>query len=216
MKYAVLALFIIASAVHLYASLKKDKKLRAQSKVFLLLLLLGWYLLAARTVSVLMVLALFFSWLGDVLLIPDGKKWFVAGGVAFMVSHLFFVLFYSRNVDFSAIPGWAVAAAAIVYIAVTLLVFKGLRPHLPKALFYPMLAYLLINGTMNCFALYQLLSLPCAATVIAYIGAVLFFCSDSCLFYTRFKKDTRFKTHFAVMLTYLAGEFLIALGAAML
>ena len=82
----------------------------------------------------------------------------------------------------------------------------------PKPLFYPMLLYLLINGTMNCFALFRLISLPCIATVITCIGAFLFFISDSTLFFVRFKKDGRIKTHFWVMLTYSIGELLIIIG----
>ena len=52
-------------------------------------------------------------------------------------------------------------------------------------------------------------ALPCLATVVTFIGAVLFFASDSTLFFVRFKKDGLLKTHFLVMLTYILGEFLI-------
>lgn len=216
MKTVVLLLFILDSAVHLYASLKRNKKLRACTKVFLLSLLLVWYLLAAEVPMALFALALAFSWLGDVLLIPEGTKWFVAGGIAFMVSHMCFVFSYNQHVDFSSMPVWVILVAGAAYLTAALLVFKGLRPHLPNALFWPMLLYLLINGTMNCFALYQLVSEPCLATAIVYVGAVLFFTSDSLLFYTRFKKDTKLKSHFAVMFTYIVGEFLITLGTVML
>ena len=216
MKAIALILFVIDSAIHLYASLQKNRMLRARTKVFLLPLLLWWYVLASEPPMMLFILALAFSWLGDVLLIPEGTKWFVAGGIAFMVSHLFFVLSYSRNVNFSTMPVWVILPAALIYIAAVMLVFRGLKPHLLKALFYPMFLYLLINGTMNCFALYQLVSLPCTATATVFVGAVLFFTSDSLLFYTRFKKDTKLKSHFAVMFTYLLGEFLITLGMILL
>ena len=42
--------------------------------------------------------------------------------------------------------------------------------------------------------------------------AVLFFASDSILFFVRFKKDCVFKTHFMVMLTYILAQFLIVEG----
>ena len=50
------------------------------------------------------------------------------------------------------------------------------------------------------------------AGIITCIGAILFFISDSSLFFVRFKKDCLLKTHFLVMLTYSIGEFLIVLG----
>ncbi len=212
MKYVFLAVFILSTAVHLVASIRKDTRMRNISKPFLLLSLLGFYVLAARSVSAAIVLALIFSWIGDVLLIPNGVKWFTAGGISFMVSHAFFVLGYIKDIDFSRIPGLFIAVLAIFFAAVVAYIFSKLKPYLPKALFYPMFLYLLINGTMNCFAIFRCVSIPTAATVITAIGAALFFISDTSLFFVRFKKDSRLKTHFLVMLTYSIGEFLIVCG----
>lgn len=212
MKYVFLAIFIVVTAIHLYASLKQNKKLRNQTKPFILLSLLGFYLLAARAPSTWIILALIFSWLGDVLLMPKGVKWFTAGGICFMVSHVFFILGYMKEVDFAAIPVWLVILLAVLFFAAVTCIFSKLKPHLPKALFYPMYLYLLINGAMNCFAIFRWVSFPAAATVITAIGAVLFFISDSSLFFVRFNKDSRLKTHFLVMLTYSIGELLIVLG----
>ena len=212
MHYAFLAVFVIATAIHLYASIKKIDKLRNITKPFILLSLLGFYVLSASAVSVAIVLALAFSWLGDVLLIPEGVKWFTAGGIAFMVSHAFFIAGYCRDIVFGDIPVALVVLLAVFFAVTVGFIFSKLKPHLPKALFYPMFLYLLINGAMNCFAIFRCVSSPTAATVTTAIGAALFFVSDSSLFFVRFKKDSRLKTHFIVMLTYSIGEFLIVLG----
>ena len=212
MKYVFLAVFIIATAIHLYASLKQDKKMRNMTKPFILLALLGFYVLAARVPSTFIILALIFSWLGDVLLMPKGVKWFTAGGIAFMISHVFFILGYLKDVNFAGIPVWLVILLAVFFVTVVTYIFSKLKPHLPKALFYPMFLYLLINGAMNCFAIFRWVSVPSAATLTTAIGAALFFISDSSLFFVRFNKDSRLKTHFLVMLTYSIGELLIVLG----
>ncbi|MBQ1422159.1 MAG: lysoplasmalogenase [Firmicutes bacterium] len=212
MKYVFLAVFIIATAIHLYASLKQDKKMRNMTKPFILLALLGFYVLAARVPSTFIILALIFSWLGDVLLMPKGVKWFTAGGIAFMISHVFFILGYLKDVNFAAIPVWLVILLAVFFVSVVTYIFSKLKPHLPKALFYPMFLYLLINGAMNCFAIFRWVSVPSAATLTTAIGAALFFISDSSLFFVRFNKESRMKTHFLVMLTYSIGELLIVLG----
>lgn len=216
MKFVFLAVFLISAAIHLYASYKSDKPLRNKTKPFILLGLLGWYICCAENPQTIVIVAILTSWLGDVLLIPKGVKWFATGGVSFAVSHFCFMLAYLPQIDFAAVPLWAIILTAAVYITVVCLVFKGLKPHLPKQLFYPMFAYLLINGSMNSFALFQLISMPCRATVITFIGAVMFFISDSTLFYVRFKKDTIFKNHFIVMLTYIIAELLIVQGLIML
>ena len=207
MKYVFLAVFLVSTAVHLYASLRKDTRLRNVTKPFILLSLLGFYVLAARSVSAAVVLALLFSWLGDVLLIPKGIKWFTAGGIAFMISHAFFVAAYTKDVVFSRIPVFLIVLLAVFFAAAVAFIFSKLKPHLPKALFYPMFLYLLINGTMNCFAIFRCVSAPSAATLTTAIGAALFFVSDTALFFVRFKKESRLKTHFLVMLTYSIGEF---------
>ena len=75
-----------------------------------------------------------------------------------------------------------------------------------------MLFYLILNGMMNCFAWFRALTMGGAAGIVTAVGALLFFISDSSLFFVRFHKDSRLKTHFLVMLTYSLGEFLIVLG----
>ncbi len=212
MKFVFLAVFVLSTAVHLYASLRKDARMRNLSKPFLLLSLLGFYVLSARSVSPAIVLALIFSWIGDVLLMPRGIKWFTAGGIAFMVSHALFIAGYCRDIIFSKIPVLLVVILAVFFTVLVAYIFSKLKPYLPKALFYPMFLYLLINGAMNCFANFRCVSNPTAATVTTAIGAALFFISDSALFFVRFHKNGRLKTHFLVMLTYSVGEFLIVLG----
>ena len=202
MKYVFLAVFALSAAVHLYASLRKDKRLRNLTKPFILLALLGFYILAARSVAAAIVLALAFSWLGDVLLIPKGTKWFTAGGIAFMVSHAFFIAGYCRDTDFSRVPGLLILLLALAFTAAVAVIFSKLKEHLPKALFYPMFFYLLLNGAMNCFALFRCTACVSAATVATAVGAGLFFISDTSLFFVRFNKESRLKTHFLVMLTY--------------
>lgn len=212
MKYVFAAVFIVSTAVHLYASIRKDTKRRNISKPFILLSLLGLYLVAARAPYPAIVLALIFSWIGDVLLIPKGVKWFTAGGISFMISHAFFIAGYWRDVVFSKIPVPLILFLAAFFTAAVAYIFSRLKPHLPKALFYPMFLYLLINGAMNCFAIFRFASSPSFATAITAAGAALFFISDTSLFFVRFNRESRLKTHFLVMLTYSVGELLIVLG----
>ena len=152
MKYLFLAIFVISTAIHLYASIRKDTRLRNISKPFLLLSLLGFYVAAAHSVSAAIVLALIFSWIGDLLLIPKGVKWFTVGGISFMISHAFFIAGYWKDIDFSRIPGFLTVLLAVFFIAAVSYIFSKLKPHLPKALFYPMFLYLLITGGGKKFA----------------------------------------------------------------
>ena len=212
MKTTVLAQFFTFAAIHLHASLKQDRKLRSLTKPFILPLLTAYYCLAAEPVIPTVVLALMFSWLGDVLLIPRGMKWFAAGGVSFMASHIFFILSYAALTDLSKVGRLLTLLLPAVFFISAAIAFRCLRPHLPRALFFPMFLYLLINGAMNCFAWFRSLSTAGGPAVLTAVGALLFYVSDLSDFFVRFNKESRLKTHFLVMLTYIAGEFLIVLG----
>ena len=216
MKYFFPALFILSGGVHLYACRRNDSRLRARTKWILLPALLGWYCASASPVRWIVVAALLMSWLGDVFLIGKGVKWFTAGGIAFVLSHLCFVLAYSARVDFARVGVVPTVLAALFYAAVSVLLFRALKPHLPRALSYPMFFYLLVNGCMNCFALFQLISFPCAAAAVIFVGATQFYLSDVLLFFVRFNRNSRQKNHFFVMLTYLIAELLIVCGLLLL
>ena len=212
MKGVFLVLFTAVTAVHLCASARRNTKLRNATKPFILLSLLGFYCFAARDLSAVVILALLFSWLGDVLLIPKGTKWFAAGGVAFMVSHAFFIAAYREGLVFAALPPALVLLPILFFTSAAALLFAGLKPYLPGELLWPILLYLLINGAMNCFAVFRCVSLGTLAGFSTAAGAALFFLSDSLLFFIRFKKSRQLRTHFPVMLCYSLGELLIVWG----
>ena len=217
MHHIVLILYILVSGIHLYHSWKDDSKHRAMTKPFLLILLAGYYTLAAQSASWVLLMALLTSWLGDVLLIPKGHKWFTMGGISFMASHVLFIAVYVPSIRFAAIPVVLIAVMAVVYYSISLMIIRAVRETTPKPMVAPMYLYLLFNSTMNLFALMRLFTLHSAGSIVAYVGAVLFFISDCTLFLVRYyrNKDLIFKRHFTVMLTYLAGEMLIVLGILM-
>lgn len=207
-----LVIFAITTTVHLYASYNTNQKLRNISKPWILLSLLGFYLFSTDNIQTTVVLALIFSWIGDMFLILKGVKWFTVGGISFMISHFFFILSYAKYVDFNSLNKVIVVSLILLFIISSTIVFKYLKPHLPKPLFYPMYLYLIINGMMNCFAWFRAMSMSAKASIITAIGALLFYISDCSLFFVRFDKDSKLKTHFLVMLTYSIGELLIVLG----
>ncbi len=218
LRYIFLALLFIFTVIHLVDSWRDDKKRRKYTKPFLILFIIGYYLVSVDNISLLLILALAASWLGDVLLIPEGNGWFTAGGISFMFTHFLFIAVYAQNLDFRSFPlAWAIPAAAVYYGISAVIIFK-LRPSTPKMMLLPMYFYLLSNSTMNIFALLQMITLKSTGSIVAYIGALLFFVSDCTLFLVRYykKPEIVFKKHFTVMLTYVFGELLITQGVLMI
>ena len=146
-------LFFLFSVLHLVFSWQDNRKYRAFTKPFLLIFLLLYYLSAEELICIPLVLALLTSWLGDVLLIPKGHKWFAAGGISFMFSHFFFVLVYLRKIDLAHQPWLLIVPVALLYYGIALKIIFSLKNNTPKAMIFPMYFYLLCNSTMNIFAL---------------------------------------------------------------
>ena len=214
MKYLFLILFILFCIIHLFYSYTDNSKNRAKTKPFLLLFLALFYFFATKDMQPYLLLALLTSWLGDVLLIPSGKSWFVMGGLSFLLSHFFFIKVYLTHISFTNMPWVLITIVAILYFGISLKIMDSVKDNTPKAMIFPMFLYLIANSTMNIFGLMQLVSRQNIGALTAYIGALLFFISDCILFLVRYhiNKNLIFKKHFMVMFTYLLGEFLITVG----
>lgn len=218
MQYVFLGLFGAMSLWHLYYSWIDDKKGRARTKPFLLVFLTLYYVLATHNISYLLLFALITSWLGDVFLIFPGI-WVTLGGFSFGAAHILFILAYASQIAYAEVAWLPVVLISLVYLGISAWILSMVWKPSPGPMRLNMTLYLLANSTMNIFALMQLLTTHSAGAVIAYIGAVLFFISDCCLFLVRFYKGDKnyvFKKHFTVMLTYLIGEFMIAQGMLLL
>ena len=213
-----LGLYAVFGTVHLYHSYRDDHEKRRITKPFLLIFLILYYLLAKERMNLPLLLALVTSWLGDVLLIPRGHKWFVMGGLSFMACHFFFIRVYYDRIGFHSIPWLIIVPVAAVYFGIALKVIFSVKDNTPKAMVPPMYFYLLCNSTMNVFALMQLITVRSSGALMAFLGAVLFYISDCTLFLVRYhrNKDLVYKKHFTVMLTYLLGELMITVGIMML
>lgn len=217
MKILFTCLFIIVSLIHLYASMKKNKKLRNITKVFILPFLTLIYIFGAtNSVRVCFVVALLFSWLGDIFLIFKGHLLFALGGIAFGLSHIFFLVSYYPYINLDSYGIIILIIAVLFYSLYVYLYFKDLKPYIPNPLFIPMVAYLFSNVANNVFALAMLVSKPSLVTFIVYAGTLLFFISDSILFHVRFKVEDSNQNHFVVMATYILAEFLIVFGMSII
>lgn len=208
-----LIIFIISSSIHLYASLIQNRILRALTKGFILPSLMLLYISKADPIEITFLLALFFSWLGDLFLIIPGTKTFAMGGVSFGVSHLFFSYSYIKHMgETHSLLMILIMVVAIIYIVSTLIIFKHLKKYLPTVLIIPMFAYLLANATMGSTAFSLLISNTSLASITIFVGALSFYISDANLFFVRFKKEWKDQNHFIVMLTYIIAELLITIG----
>lgn len=156
----------------------------------------------------LILLALFFSLSGDVLLMFSKQKplFFILGLIAFLWAHVMYTFVFLKQRDASK--------KAFLFIIVLLVYAAGLYYLLQDGLgemCLPVLAYMLVILTMATTAYLRKENKENQTYKLVFIGALLFLISDSLLSLNMFYKPIPL-ANISIMLTYGIAQFLIVLG----
>ena len=176
------------------------------------LLMLGFYTASVKrngTLFYLILLALFLSWAGDVLLQMKGM--FIPGLISFLLAHVFYIIYFSKTGKskkglLQLQP--LICIPVLVYIVIFL---WQLYPFL-DALKIPVTVYGITIGTMLLMAINTRRKVFDNAATLFINGALLFVISDSLLAVNMFAKS-HFMLSLCVMLTYASAQYLIVRGA---
>lgn len=202
------ALFLVDTVLHLIACYHRYPKMRGVTKVLLMPLLCALYLVSAKELRLLVVLALVFGWLGDVfLLFKNGRIFMLLGICSFGLGHIFYI-----GAFLSAYPSLHVLMLIPIAICAVWMtfVFKKLLPYAPKSLRKPGLLYALLLSLTGLSALYLLLLTQKLPYLVAFVGGLFFMISDTMLTGQQYRRETR-HGNFYVMLTYIAAQLLLVL-----
>jgi uncharacterized membrane protein YhhN len=209
-------IYTFALAVEIFAHLTQNYRLQYFSKPSLMLILIFYYAINTKKLDpakYLILLALTFSWLGDVLLLVDKqtKSFFIYGLLAFLAAHIFYIVYFLKVRRFNK-PRKSPSALIFVAIAAySLALFAFIAPNV-KNLLAPVAVYALVISAML------------AASIAAFdfgrqnfgkfcvTGSLLFIVSDSILAINRFAAPFEYAPAF-VMLTYAAAQLLITEGS---
>lgn len=159
----------------------------------------------------LMLLALFFSWAGDVSLEIPGQSagLFITELLCFMITHiLYFFVFYLT-------PGKSIGSKKLFFFILPVYVFGvGLLCYLYDDLGdmrIPVIVYTAILLSMLAAAITRINKVSRLSFYLVLIGAALFVISDSLLAINKFSHPLPNSTLW-IMSTYVTGQFLIVLG----
>jgi uncharacterized membrane protein YhhN len=166
-----------------------------------LLLAFVWALPVRRgAVLVIGAIAIVLSWLGDALLDTPGDLGFLLGLGSFLLAHVAYLVLFAGPMRRSSVP-WPALAYAAWWLALVAI----LAPYI-GGLLVPVAAYGLVIALAAAAAL--------GTNRFAAIGALLFLISDTILAFRLFYPDFEFwQMNFTIMVFYIAGQGLIALGA---
>jgi uncharacterized membrane protein YhhN len=160
-----------------------------------------------RLYSASIAIGLCFSLLGDVALLwPD--LYFLPGLAAFLVTHLSYLMAFTRDAKFPARPSvW------VLYLAIASAVFVFLFPNLPSSLKIPVALYSLLLASMAAQAMGRYLTLKTSPARLAATGAILFMLSDLLLAFDHFHSAIPLAP-LLVLTPYYLAQWLIARSTA--
>jgi uncharacterized membrane protein YhhN len=183
-------------------------------KPFLLPFLLFWVsTFDAFPTKKILLSALAFSWIGDIILMfsDQGKLYFIFGLVAFLISHSIYILLFKKQLKTGKIKSKLLFLAGIGFILLYLSALLSLLlPHLGD-LKLPVIVYATVISTMLLFAFKGSLLWRKPENSSILIGAIIFVSSDSILAINKFYNPLP-NASFWIMLTYLTAQFLIVSG----
>ncbi len=154
------------------------------------------------------VIALGFSFFGDVLLMFSGELFFIFGLVSFLIAHLLFIKIVLTRIQkyplskviFSIIP------FLIVFSLLLLLLF--ILKNSLNEMFVPVVIYGFTISTFGAVSLLDYLNGKSSKSLLMLLGAIVFIVSDSVLAINKFYNPTHLN-EVIIMATYISSQYLI-------
>ena len=206
--------FAVALIVDLIGVYLKNDILIYVAKPLIVIALILYFLSATKGIQngfiIIIVRALIFSWLGDLVLMFDSfnKNIFLIGLLAFLFAHLIYIRFFSlvRMAEKIKLKPGLILSVVLYYSGLIFLLFNDL--HEMKI---PVMVYGIVISIMFLLALHMLFVRNKEAGKLMMLGALLFVVSDSILAINKFYESFEY-AGVAIMLTYGIAQLLIILG----
>lgn len=208
-----LYLFLVVFSIDLLATGFGNEPMRYFSKP-LLIPALGGYLfinVGLRNGAKWIMLALLFSWIGDVFLLFESRNssFFLSGLSAFLIAHIFYIIFFHHVRTMEKIKSKPVLLIVVALYYAALITF--LYPYLgDMKIAVPV--YGIVISFMLLVALHMLYTANKPAGQMMAAGAILFVISDSILAVNKFYSPFE-GAGIVIMLTYGLAQLLIVTGA---
>ena len=176
-------------------------------------LLLAVYFCESFPSKKILLTALLFSWIGDIILMftDRGELYFIFGLLAFLLSHIVYIFVFNNQSKTETNKSQATFGIGVgVIIAYLALMLFILLPKLGD-LKIPVIVYAMVISTMLLFAFKGSLNWPKPANNIILLGAIFFVSSDSILAFNKFYCPVPLSS-FLIMITYITAQYLIVNG----
>lgn len=197
-------LFSVIAIFDLYAVLIKNSTLELVFKPLLMVSLVLLYLSAVAKPKLIFVFALFFSFLGDVLLLNKGD-FFLYGLAAFLITHILYIKIIAQLLEKDITT--KMISSSVPFLLFFIGVFYLIYSNLGSMLF-PVLVYGVVIATFGAISLLNYREFQSRSNFYLLFGAILFILSDSFIAINKFYHEEVY-FHFVIMFTYIIAQFLI-------
>lgn len=193
------------------------------SKVMLMPLMAIYFYSIVKEIKpfLLIYLALFFSWWGDIFLMfprepgtANAKLLFICGLVSFLIAHVNYIFYFIKEVKDKPKVTVIVEKPFLVFpfLFYIVLFLYILYPSLaPVGMKVPVTVYALVIVTMLITAFNRKKLVPSGSFQYVFWGALLFVFSDSCIAVNVFYQPFEF-ARAIIMSTYILAQYLIING----
>ncbi len=213
-KQTLLPAFLIILVVHCICIYAELDIWRSVTKLLLVPLLIAHLLLQQQTINwkIRPVYGLFFSFLGDALLIGEGASFFLSGMIAFVLAHLNYSYFFLQLQPVKKDTRQVFVIALILMLLFSSVIYLFLDGYLGSYQM-PVLFYMLFISLMASLAIHTLTLASHKSLALKYFvpGAILFVTSDAILALNLFRYHET-SLGIAVMLTYGLAQFFLTRG----
>lgn len=183
-----------------------DKQMMINFAKPMLMITLFWYYYSnAKKLNKYFVLGLFFSFLGDILLLGVGAMYFVFGLLFFLIAHVFYIIMVLKIIQITKPKEFIIASVPFLLLFLVLMnvLYAGLG-----AIKIPVIIYAITISFFGIVSLILYLQAKTKISMLLLVGVLTFITSDTILALNLFYKKQSFYP-LLIMMTYVLAQYLI-------
>ena len=204
-KIAPLIAFILFCLIDFFG-IYLDKQMMINFAKPMLMITLFWYYYSnAKKLNKYFVLGLFFSFLGDILLLGAGEVYFVFGLLFFLIAHVFYIIMVLKIIQIAKPKEFIIAGVPFLLLFLVLMnvLYAGLG-----AMKIPVIIYAMTISSFGIVSLILYLQAKTKISLLLLVGVLTFITSDTILALNLFYKKQSFYP-LLIMMTYVLAQYLI-------
>lgn len=207
-KTILLILFFIVAFMDIYAVIVENKSLEIIFKPLLMVSLFLVYISSVKKMNYWLVFGLFFSFLGDVLLLNQ-QKYFVFGVACFLITHVFYIRMITINLrkekSFTKII-LSIVPFVLCFLLVMFIVYENLQDMLA-----PVAEYGLVISVFGAVTLLYYEQEKSLGSLLLFLSAILLTFSDSFLILNIYNSYNKVLDFFVIFF-YISSQYLVVKG----